>query len=60
MARILWGQGTISYLYLKVMVQLDEATYGDFARTVATIIAENNEAVKRRNKKPAQETPTQE
>jgi hypothetical protein len=34
--------------YLNVMAQLDEPAYGAFARTVAEIIAENNEVVKKR------------
>jgi hypothetical protein len=33
------------------MIQLDDATFGDFGRTVGEIIAENNETVKRRRKK---------
>lgn len=37
--------------YLNVMAQLDDATYGPFARTVAEIIAANNEVVKKRRKK---------
>ena len=40
--------------YLNVMAQLDDTTYGDFARTVAEIIAENNEQVKKRRKKPGE------
>jgi hypothetical protein len=39
-------------VYLRAMIQVDEATYGDFARTVAQIIADNNEMVKKRRKKP--------
>lgn len=42
--------------YLNVMAQLDDATYGAYARTVAEIIATNNEAVKRRRKKDDPET----
>lgn len=38
--------------YLNVMAQLDDTTYGNFARTVAEMIAENNEQVKKRRKKP--------
>lgn len=34
--------------YLNVMEQLDDATYGTFARTLAEIIADNNEVVKKR------------
>lgn len=37
--------------YLNVMAQLDEATYGAYARTVAEIIATNNEVVKKRRNK---------
>lgn len=37
--------------YLNVMIQLNDATYGAFARTVAEIIAANNEVVKKRSKK---------
>lgn len=37
--------------YLNVMEQLNEPVYGAYARTVAEIIAANNEAVKRRRKK---------
>ncbi len=37
--------------YLNVMEQLDEPTYGAFSRTIATIIADNNEVVKKRRKK---------
>ena len=36
--------------YLNVMEQLDDATYGAFARTLAEIIANNNEVVKKRRK----------
>jgi hypothetical protein len=39
-------------VYLRAMMQVDEATYGDFGRTVDEIISENNEVVKRRRKKP--------
>ena len=39
-------------VYLRAMIQVDEATYGDFARTIAEIIADNNEVVKKRRKKP--------
>jgi hypothetical protein len=43
--------------YLNVMAQLDEPAYGAFARTVAEIIAENNEVVKKRrqNEEPEEE-----
>ncbi len=34
--------------YLRAMVQVDEAKYSDFARTIAIIIDENNGQVKRR------------
>lgn len=37
--------------YLNVMVQLNDANYGAFTRTVAEIIAANNEVVKKRGKK---------
>lgn len=37
--------------YLNVMAQLDDGTYGPFTRTVAKIIAANNEVVKKRRKK---------
>ena len=40
-------------VYLRAMVQVDEATYGEFARTIAQIIADNNEQVKKRHKKTA-------
>ncbi len=39
-------------VYLRAMLQVDEPTYGDFARTIAMIIADNNEVVKKRRKKP--------
>ena len=38
-------------IYLRAMEQVDEATYGAFARTVAEIINDNNEVVKKRSKK---------
>ncbi|WP_167619702.1 DUF6261 family protein [Maribellus sediminis] len=38
-------------VYLRAMELVDEPAYGAFARTVATIIAENNEVVKKRRKK---------
>lgn len=37
--------------YLNVMVQLEETSYGDYARTIAEIIATNNEQVKKRRNK---------
>jgi hypothetical protein len=37
--------------YLNVMAQLDEATYGAFARVVAELIGSNNEVVKKRRTK---------
>ena len=39
-------------VYLRAMIQVDEPTYGNFARTIAEIIADNNEVVKKRRKKP--------
>lgn len=39
-------------VYLRGMQQVDEPTYGAFARTIAEIIADNNEVVKKRRKKP--------
>ena len=38
--------------YLRVMLQVNETTYGLFTRNVAQIITETNEIVKRRRKKP--------
>ena len=38
-------------VYLRAMEQVDEPTYGAFARTIAEIIADNNEVVKKRSKK---------
>lgn len=38
-------------IYLRAMEVVDEPAYGAFARTVATIIADNNEVVKKRRKK---------
>ncbi len=38
-------------IYLRAMEVVDEPNYGAFARTIATIIAENNEVVKKRRKK---------
>lgn len=41
-------------VYLRTMQQVDAEKYGEFANTIAVIIAENNETVKRRSKmKPA-------
>lgn len=37
--------------YLRAMEQVDEPTFGAFARTIATIIADNNIVVKKRSKK---------
>jgi len=37
--------------YLNVMIQVDDATYGPYARTLAEIIAANNEVVKKRRNK---------
>lgn len=37
-------------VYLRAMVQVDEAKYGDFTRTVAGIIDDNNVIVKKRRK----------
>ena len=39
-------------IYLRAMEQADPARYSDFAATVAVIIAENNEVVKKRKQKP--------
>jgi len=39
-------------VFLRAMIQVDETTYGDFSRTIATIIATTNEEVKKRRKKP--------
>ena len=41
-------------VYLRAMEQVDVETYGPFARTIAEMIAENNEMVKRRRPKTAQ------
>lgn len=38
-------------IYLRAMETVDEATYGAFARTVAEIINDNNEVVKKRSNK---------
>jgi hypothetical protein len=42
-------------VYLRAMALVDEANYGAFARTIATIIADNNEVVKKRKKKEVDE-----
>ncbi len=42
-------------VYLRAMIQVDEPTYGNFARTIAEIIADNNEVVKKRRKKTVAE-----
>ena len=39
-------------LYLNAMVQVDEPRYGEFARRVAQIIADTNQRVNNRRKKP--------
>ncbi|MGQ8336443.1 DUF6261 family protein [Sunxiuqinia sp. A32] len=38
-------------IYLRAMVLVDESNYGDFGRTIAEIIADNNSTVKKRAKK---------
>lgn len=38
-------------VYMRAMELVDEPNYGAFARTIATIIADNNEVVKKRRKK---------
>ncbi|WP_340111996.1 DUF6261 family protein [Maribellus mangrovi] len=43
-------------VYLRAMEVVDEPTYGNFARTIDTIIDENNEIVKKRGKKPEEKT----
>jgi hypothetical protein len=40
-------------IYLRAMEQVDEPNYGAFTRTIAEIIADNNEVVKKRSKKQA-------
>ena len=50
--------GTINeriVVYLRAMEIVNEPMYGALARTVAEIIAENNEVVKKRRKKPEPE-----
>lgn len=39
-------------VYLRAMQQVNVDMYGEFANTIAVIIAENNETVKRRSEKP--------
>lgn len=39
-------------LYLNAMIQVDEPRYGELARRVAQVIADNNQRVNRRRKKP--------
>ncbi len=39
-------------VYLRVMIQVNEPDYGTFTRTVAEMIASNNQVVKKRSKKP--------
>ncbi|WP_148303840.1 DUF6261 family protein [Prolixibacter bellariivorans] len=39
-------------VHLRAMLNMDEALYGSFVGAVSTIIAENNEEVKKRRKKP--------
>jgi len=39
-------------VYLRAMMQVNDATYGDIGRTVGEIIDANNEVVKKRRKKP--------
>jgi hypothetical protein len=39
-------------VYLRAMVQVDEIKYGEFAATIGQMIADNNEMVKKRRKKP--------
>lgn len=43
-------------VYMRAMEVVDEPVYGAFARTIATIIAENNEVVKKRRNKAEEET----
>ena len=44
-------------VYLRAMEQVNPATYGVYASTVAQIIADNNEQVKKRQQKPDEEKP---
>jgi hypothetical protein len=39
-------------VYLRAMEQVDPVTYGVFTGTCAQVIADNNEQVKKRKKKP--------
>ena len=39
-------------VYLRAMLMVDEATFGNFTRTIAEIVADNNEVVEKRSKKP--------
>ena len=41
-------------IYLRAMELVDEPVYGAFARTLAEIILDNNEAVRKRDKKPVE------
>ncbi len=38
-------------VYLQAMIQVNEVMYGDLSRTIAEIISENNEQVKKRSKR---------
>ena len=42
-------------VYLRAMKEANPEMYNEFANTVSVIIAENNETVKRRAKKPEPE-----
>lgn len=42
-------------VYLRAMLQANGGVYGDFARTIAQMINDNNEVVKKRRKKPEPE-----
>ena len=44
-------------VYLRAMDQVNAATYGVFVATVAQIIADTNEQVKKRQQKPDTEKP---
>ncbi len=46
-------------VYLRAMEQVDPAAYGVFTGTCAQMIADNNEQVKKRGKKPEQEAATE-
>lgn len=39
-------------IYLRAMIQVDETKYGKLTRTIAQLINDNNEIVKKRKKKP--------